>query len=770
MRKILLIITFSFLIFRLGYSQNRTDSVHVLHYDLSLSIIDFTNHTISGQANLMVSPEINNLPYLNLDLLALTVDSVFVNDVNTSFTHQNSLLHIPLNTNNTIGDTIAVSVYYHGTPTRDSYWGGFYYSGQYAYNIGVAFNSIPHNFGRCWFPCIDMFTDKSTYTFRIRTEKNKMAVCGGLLTDSLTLSDSTRIWRWELAEPIPTYLASVAVGEYKVYKDTFNGLSGVVPIEIYTPPSYINNVSGSFINLKTILRNYENFFGPHRFVRVGYVGVNFNSGAMEHATNIAYPQIAINGNLDNQSLYAHELSHSWFGNLITCQNAEEMWINEGFARYSEALIVEALTPDQFAASMRNLHRSVLKNAHQDDGGYYALNAVPQNVTYGTTSYDKGAIVVHTLRNYLGDSLFFTGIKSLLTQYAFQNISSDTLFSYISQVTGVPLMEFYEGWVNQPGFLHFSIDSIRLIPSTTNQYRVYIRQRLHQATNYSNNNRIDLTFFSSNRAEYTITNFEFSGQYGTAEVTLPFQPIFGVVDYHEKMADAIIDYNSAIATTGTKNFSDAGFSITVNNIADSILFRTEHNLVAPDPLQNQNPDIYRISDSHYWRIEYAGSDTFQGYMQFKYYAGLPTQLDYNLMQGYNADDLVLLYRRDASEEWRIIPFTRTGTLYSGNLRTNAIFPGEFTIGVGNSEIVIDEEDDEQMTIHPNPASGHIMITISPSINKITKIELLDTNGKIVKSIKMKESQTLIDISDLSKGTYLIRVTSKKGFITKKFINY
>lgn len=770
MRKILLIITFSFLIFRLGYSQNRTDSVHILHYNLSLSIIDFTNHTISGHANLLVSPEINNLPYLDLDLLALTVDSVFVNDISTSFSHQNSLLHIPLNSNNTIGDTIAVSVYYHGTPIRDSYWGGFYYSGQYAYNIGVAFNSIPHNFGRCWFPCIDMFTDKSTYTFSIRTEKNKMAVCGGLLTDSLTLSDSTRIWRWELAEPVPTYLASVAVGEYKVYKDTFNGLSGVVPIEIYTPPSHINYVSGSFINLKTILRKYENFFGPHRFGRIGYVGVNFNSGAMEHATNIAYPQIAINGNLDNQSLYAHELSHSWFGNLITCHNAEEMWINEGFARYSEALILEALYPDQFASSMRNLHLSVLKNAHHDDGGYYALNAVPQNVTYGTTSYDKGAIVVHTLRNYLGDSLFFTGIKSLLTQYAFQNISSDSLFSYISRVTGVPLMEFYEGWVNQPGFLHFSIDSIRIIPSTTNQYRVYIRQRLHQATNYSNNNRIDLTFFSSNRAEYTIPNFEFSGQYGTAEVTIPFQPIFGVVDYHEKMADAIIDYNLAIATTGTKNFSDAGLSITVNNITDSILLRTEHNLVAPDPLQNQNPDIYRISDSHYWRIEYAGSETFQGYLQLRYYAGLPTQLDYNLMQGYNADDLVLLYRRDASEEWRIIPFTRTGTLYSGNLRTNVIFPGEFTIGVGNSEIVINEEENEQMTIHPNPASGHIMVTISPSINKITKIELLDTNGKIVKSIKIKESQTLIDIRDLSKGTYLIRIPSKKGFITKKFINY
>jgi len=614
-----------------------------------------------------------------------------------------------------------------------------------------------------------MFTDKSTYTFKIRTEKNKMAVCGGLLTDSLTLADSTRIWTWTLSEPVPTYLASVAVGEYKIYKDTFNGIAGTVPIEIYTPPAYINNVAGSFLNLKSILRNYENCFGSYRFERIGYVGVNFNGGAMEHATNIAYPQSAINGNLNNQSLYAHELAHSWFGNLITCHEAEEMWINEGFARYSEALTIEALAPDEFAAYMRNLHRSVLKNAHQDDGGYYALNAVPQNVTYGTTSYEKGALAVHTLRNYLGDSLFFTGIKSLLSQYAFEDITSETLFSYLSQTTGVPLQEFYEGWINQPGFLHFSIDSIKLQDNVTNRYRIFIRQKLLQATNFANNNRIDLTFFSENREEYTLENFEFSGEYGIAEVTLPFQPLFGVVDYHEKMADAIIDYNLTPTTTGTTNCTDAGFSLIISNIADTAYFRIEHNLVAPDPLQNENPDIYRISDNHYWRIEYATPDTLQGYMQFKYFTGLSSQADYTLMQGYTVDDLVLLYRRDASEEWHIIQFTRTGSIYSGNLKTNAIFSGEFTIGVGNSEISINEQEEELVTLHPNPASGYIIVNISSSVNKINKIELLDTTGKIVKVIKINDNSTSIDIRNLSKGTYFIRYRSKNGYVTKKFIN-
>ena len=117
--------------------------------------------------------------------------------------------------------------------------------------------------------------------------------------------------------PIPSYLASVAVGEYLVYKDTFQGLSSILPIEIYVPPTYLPLVEETFRFLKPVLRNFENKFGAYSWERVGYIGVPFNKGAMEHACNIAYPLFAINGNDMYMLLYAHELAHSWFGNLIT---------------------------------------------------------------------------------------------------------------------------------------------------------------------------------------------------------------------------------------------------------------------------------------------------------------------------------------------------------------------------------------------------------------------------------------------------------------------
>ena len=182
-------------------AQDRADSMHVAHYDLHLDILDFTAQTINGYVDLTMVSKVNNLSQYVLDLQGLTVDSVFIDGQNASFTHQNLKIHIPHTSQQ--GDTAIIRVYYHGAPVHDSYIGGFYYTGQYCYNIGVAFDYQPHTFGRCWIPCLDFFTDKSTYTMHIRTEPGKMAVCGGMLTDTVTLADSTRIWTWELEQPIP---------------------------------------------------------------------------------------------------------------------------------------------------------------------------------------------------------------------------------------------------------------------------------------------------------------------------------------------------------------------------------------------------------------------------------------------------------------------------------------------------------------------------------------------------------------------------------------
>lgn len=745
-------------------AQIRTDSIHVSHYDINLNIIDFVYHQIDGYTDLSVVSKVNGLSYVDLDLQQLTVDSVFLNSsITTNYVHSNNLLRIQPDSDLQQNDTLSIRVYYHGVPATDSQFGGFYFSGQYAYNLGVAFHDIPHNFGRVWYPCLDFFTDKSTYHFNIRTENGKKAICGGILIDSVAIDDSTKVWSWQLDEPVPTYLTSVAVGNYLHYADTVHGLNGVIPIDIYTPPTYFNQIAGSFSNLKNIFRIYESRYGAYRWNRVGYVAVNFNYGAMEHATNIAYPQACVNGNSTYESLYAHELSHSWFGNLVTCAQAEEMWINEGFARFSEAVANEILYPnanplyDGYRVNIRDLHRSVLLNAHLDDGGFFALNAVPQNITYGTTSYDKGALVVHTLRNYLGDSLFFSAIQQMLTTYSFNHISSSELFDFLSETTHVPLTDFFEAWVNQPGFLHFSVDSVRAT-ANVGEYAVSLRQRLYEADNYANSNLIDLSFFAADGQQFDVNRVAFSGQFATVNVQLPFEPAFTIVDMNEKLGDAVIDYNFEIFNTGSQYATSAKCRVITQSVSDTVFVHVENNFVTPDPLKVANESIYFISNKHYWRVEYAPAGAISGKLQFTYKASSLSDDDYDLLHNYAQNDIVLLYRRDAADDWRIIPSTMTGSATSGNIYAQEILPGEYTLGIGDRAVSVSNESAlPRFSVLPNPAQNYLIINcISETALNACSYEIFSANGVILKSGNIRNKTTKIEMDEWGSGIYFVQI--------------
>jgi aminopeptidase N len=439
-----------------------------------------------------------------------------------------------------------------------------------------------------------------------------------------------------------------------------------------------------------------------------------------------------------------------------------MWINEGFATFCALLINEILYQDidGYKTGIRNLHHSVLTETHLGDGDYYALNNIPLQITYGATTYEKGGLVLHVLRNYLGDSLFYGGIRSVLTNYAFKNIDSKTFFDHLSQVTNTDLTDFYEGYINQPGFFHFSIDSIRK-STGTNQYEVYVRQKKHFAPNFANSNRIDLTFFARGGNNHTIENFQFSGEYGVGNVDLPFEPEFGIVDFHEKLADAILDYNLYLTGTGMFSCEQAFMGVNVINIDDTAFMRIEHNMVKPDELKTDNPSIYRISDNHYWRVEYTGHVTAELYFRYNYASSASS--DYQLMQGYGINNLKLLYRRNPSEDWRAISYTRQGSNTNGYLRTS-LLSGEYTLATADPNLSIDKHEKNDILVYPNPTSG--MINLFIPNEQITHFSLTDMQGKIILTHKVDSESMQIDMSAYASETYSLQLYRNKKQIDKK----
>ncbi len=732
-------------------AQNKaigSDSIDVQNYKINLSITNLSSQSIYGYTEVVFTPKEDQLQYIPLDLLALNVDSVYYQGGKiTTFTYNDTLLNIQLPAPIAISSIDSVKVFYSGNPVIDpSSWGGFYFSGDYAYNLGVGFQDDPHNYGRVWFPCIDDFVDKAYYDLNIITDTGKMAVCGGTLADSSMVTPGTVNWHWTLEDPISTYLVSVAVGPYVAYTDTFVGALGPVPIEIYVPSYLLSNAAGTFTNLKATLSAYESFYGPYRWERVGYVGVPFNYGAMEHATNIAYPLLVINGTTAYDDLMAHELSHHWFGDLVTCSSANEMWINEGWAVFSEFIFEEAIHGQDAAQNyIRDKHADVIKQAHFDDGAFYPVCDVPHDVTYGTTVYDKGGLMVHTLRHYMGDSLFFYTVQQYTNDYQWDNITCAEMRDYFSSVSGMSLSDFFDAWIFTEGFPHFSVDSFAAVQNGVNyDVTVYMLQKLYGRTTYANSNRIELSFMNDQWQEYTAI-MEFSGQTGSQTFSVPFNPDFIVCDKYEKTTDAIVSYNAIRTGTGSVTFADAICAIEVTNYVDSIYFRAEHHRAEPDPVKN-NSSIYRLSPNHYWTIDGIIPDgtTFTAQFDYNRVASANTgMIDTEFMPtATSADSLILVYRRDAADDWVMTTFSRIGNSNLGKLKASDGKAGQYCLAIGEpnqADITENTQNPNGISVYPNPSNA---FTIEISDRSISEITIVDIQGRTVFSEKVEEGTNVL----------------------------
>jgi aminopeptidase N len=760
--------TFSILLFCLLPSsllaQTKADTLHVSHYDINLEIRNLAQEEIKGYTDLYITSKIAPLTNINLDLFALTVDSIKKGAQMLTYLHQGHNLNVTLPFSS-VGQNEILRVYYRGKPKKEAF-GGFFFAGDTAaYNMGVGMSYVPHSIGRFWYPCIDDFNDKSTYTFNITTDLDKKAVCGGMLADSANLGDAMR-WRWELTDPIPTYLASVAVGKYQVYQDTVHSISGaILPIEIYTHPNRIQNVPGTFINLKSFIHTFEKRWGACRWQRVGYVAVPYSGGAMEHATNIAFPQSHINGNvtITNQELISHELAHSWFGNLLTCSTSQNMWINEGFARYGEYLCHEMLDPtlQKYQTEIRVLHFRVLRS----DKGLFALDNLPPNETYNTSIvYDKGGLTAYRLRYYMGDDLYFSSITQLLNNNQYGNMDSEEFFNRLSQISGLDLSDFYLAWVHQPGFLNFNIDSVKL--KNNNVYEVALKQKLYLSNYFAEKNLVDVDFVSASGERYLAEKIRFSGAQEIVEIPLPFEPVFWAIDPNGKLGDACFKYTQLLDKAGNTNLSDANIRIQVIDFTDESILRVEHHLVAPTPSPQTQHYIVKISEKRYWRIGFLKYNPMQATYTFSYNN---KTYDGELLQGYTKEDLHLLYRKDASHDWQIIPATVSGTNESGTLVINSILPGDYVFAICRGVNVSEWEND--VVVYPNPTEGEFRIRNYES--GMVSVEIYDVMGKMQQAEcgrRKAEGEVVVDISHLAEGIYFMQIKTDKGIITKRIVKH
>lgn len=753
---------------RHGFSRSPVaDSVDAIHYTIHISQIDFTARTIRASAEVLLRPHLitDRIP---LELKNLSVDSVKINNQLTAFQRHGEIVRVMSPVLLYPTDTVMVKVYYGGAPFHEQ-WGGFHFSGNYAFNLGVGFVSDPHNLGKAWFPCVDDFQDRATYEVLVTLPQNMKGIAGGLLTNVIHHDNGTKTWHWKLDQPIPTYLASVAAGEYALTGSDYQGQAANIPITIYTRPADTLKVGGSFLNLQQILQHFEARFGPYPFGRVGYTGTAI--GAMEHVTNIAYPHSAINGNLSSEYLLAHELSHMWFGNLVTCADASDMWLNEGWATFCHHFFRNDIYgPTAYRNVMRQTHYDVIKNVHISDGTYFALNNVPGSHTYGKTVYDKGATVVHTLMNYMGEAAFFDAVRAYLQAFAFRHASSFDMRDFFSTHSGINLNGFFDAWVFSPGTPHYSIDSVHTLPAG-NQFttELYLRYKHKGYQHIGQDNIVEVSFLKPNWQIQSDT-VHFNGSSGKSTKTLDFEPLMTMMDFYDKTADATTDFNGIIRTTGQNNFSQINFTLFVDALPDSAFYRFTHHWVAPDSLKTATPGL-RISPYRYW--EFNGLFPLGKQMRGRFFYSNTNNLDGSLIRS-SKDSVVLMFRPSAAFDWVEIPSTRTGLWSVGYLMTENFQPGQYALAAWDTQITANFEltapnNTLRMRAEPNPTRHELRLSWDIPIT--ATITITDTSGKQMAQKKIQQSDRAnFDQHNWPSGVYIADLLShdgkKQGFV--KFI--
>ena len=270
------------------------DTLHVKHYYIYIDSINYPAKTIQGSCIVSLESKMNNINNISLNLLQLQIDSITSNSITLPYSYNDTVIRITPPFILSANDTFTMRIYYHGQPKKDpTGWGGFYFSGTSAFNLGAGFGSNPHTIGRIWFPCIDEFNDKALFDFHITTTSGYKAFCNGLLVNQTNNSNGTITWHWKMNQPIPTYLAGIAVSTFYTMQRNSNN----IPVVWASAPSDTNNILLSFQHLDTILSSFITAYGNYPFDKIGFVLVPFNQGAMEHATSIHVGQSFINGTL-----------------------------------------------------------------------------------------------------------------------------------------------------------------------------------------------------------------------------------------------------------------------------------------------------------------------------------------------------------------------------------------------------------------------------------------------------------------------------------------
>ena len=419
-------------------NQNQ-EKIDIKFYELNLDI-DFNSSRLRGSVT--VNGVIGNIypDFIELDLYDnMTVDSILQNNIPILYLHENDMLKIPIS-DITLNDEnlFSLTIFYQGTPDHCGA-GGFKFDEHQ--NIGHVWTLSEAYCARSWWPCKDDPSDKAdsvNIIVSVPIEPAYIVASNGLLS-STTINSNKKTYFWKERYPITTYLVSLAIYPYTKWVDQYVSpiSSDTMLIEHYVFPDRYEASYPNYSLTKDMLSFFSELFGEYPFISEKYGHADFTwGGGMEHQTLSSMGSFS-------QNLMVHELGHSWWGNLITCKTFNDIWLNEGFARYCQALWAEHMYGREAYFDFMNNH------AYYGAGTIYVENPSSNSQIFSAgLSYNKASWVLHMLRHKVGETMFFDILKSYASNDSLSyNAASTSDFQKVCEdISGLDFEQFFQQWI------------------------------------------------------------------------------------------------------------------------------------------------------------------------------------------------------------------------------------------------------------------------------------------------------------------------------------
>ena len=434
-------------------------------YDVTYLKLDIAAETasrfISGKA-LTRAKVIAPLDSFIIELrLNMVVDSVFINGVKKAFTRGGDHLFVSLAPALPAGSEVEALVYYQGTSNSNGVFAGTNASNglNYTATLSESYQA------REWFPAKQFLQDKiDSADIWVTTSAVNKVGSNGLLQGVDPLPGGKSRYRWKTIYPMSYYMPSIAVGNYLEYLN-YAKPAAMAPDSILVQhyvvdnSTYFNSVKTNIDKTPPFIEKLSDLYGLYPFKNEKYGHAHASiGGGMEHQTMSTMAGFG-------STLIAHELGHQWWGNNVTCARWNDIWLNEGFASYSEYLLIEKL-PALFSGTlpgpyMQNIHNSVMSVA---TGSVF----VPESSVYdegrifsGRLSYNKGSAIIHNLRFEMqNDNLFFQALQDFQQQYKDSVATAEDFRVVAEAAAGKSLTGFFNQWYYGEGYPTFNITYFR----------------------------------------------------------------------------------------------------------------------------------------------------------------------------------------------------------------------------------------------------------------------------------------------------------------------